>query len=219
MSFLGDIFHGVTGAIGGLVTGGPLGAIGGAVAGITGASSHPQPAPTGFPSTPPIAPTGYTVPVLTRPSPAATTPPAHTYGIDINPPFGGAPGAGINIGTGGSQFLLGIGQGLGQGAAQQAGQALQRRSGSSLPMIGAVGMAPVVRTEAVSKCPPGYVLAVDGNCYPKSMVPRKWRKWKPRKKGPISAREWKTLKTANRVRKKAVKLAHEAGLKGGKKSW
>lgn len=44
-------------------------------------------------------------------------------------------------------------------------------------------------------------------------IARKLGWWKPRPKPPITAAEWKTLKTANRVERKAQKIAKEAGFK------
>lgn len=224
MSFFGDLLGGVTGAIGGLVSGGPIGAITGAIGGFTGANSTPQPAPTGvaFPSTPPISPTGYTVPAVPQLLPVkqqapVVTPPTRTYGVNINPPFFGAPGAGINIGAGQTQLNFGIAQGIGQGQANIAAGS----SAGTLPMIGAIGVQPTVvgtitkkdgTTDQIHRAPPGYVIAKDGLAYPKRMVPRKWRKWAPRRHGPVRYRDWKALKAANRARREIEDAAKVAGL-------
>lgn len=149
-------------------------------------------------STPPIqeAPPTSQTPFPKPPAPGS---------IDVNPPFAGEPGVGVNIDTGGGRLRLGVGQTTSNGG----GTAVATRSGGGL--AGPVSVQPAVMTERVSRCPTGWVLAIDNMCYPKSMVPRKLRKWKPRRKGPISRRQWKALLDANSAKKAARRVAEKAG--------
>jgi len=55
------------------------------------------------------------------------------------------------------------------------------------------------------------ILGVDNLCYMKGQLKADQRKWPPRAKPPISARDWKTLRTAKRVETKAKKIATTAG--------
>ena len=84
-----------------------------------------------------------------------------------------------------------------------------------------VGRALVVEggLNRVIQCPPGYVAVTigfqrDGTprraCMLKGPAQRAGL-WKPRRKPPISAGDWRKLKVADRVKKKARKIAETAG--------
>ena len=74
--------------------------------------------------------------------------------------------------------------------------------------------------KVIADCPPGYV-AVDlpngGKACVLKEVARSMKLWKPRKKPPISASDWGKLKAADRVKKKAKKIAQTADFKCVKK--
>lgn len=191
MSFIGDIFKGVgkvaTGAVGGLVSGGPLGLVTGAVHGAESAfAGDPAPAPAihAFPSTPPDTSGGFS-------------------GIKLGP---------LELGT---HFPA--------TPAPTGTQPVHTNGGGTLPIIGRIGFKPRTigilnsnkehpRPHPIKRCPRGYVLAVDKLCYPRRMVARQWRKWPPRRKPPISRREYRAILDAAAGRKKAEKVAKKAGL-------
>lgn len=72
------------------------------------------------------------------------------------------------------------------------------------------------------QCPPGYVAVdLDGDgqndaCVLKG-VARAMKMWKARPKPPIKASDWRAMKKADRVRKKAKKIAKTAGFSCKKK--
>ena len=69
----------------------------------------------------------------------------------------------------------------------------------------------------ILRCPRGTILAIDNLCYNKSVLPVKFRKWRPAPKGPISAKDWRTVKTFDSVQKKVKTLASDSGLTCAKK--
>ena len=115
--------------------------------------------------------------------------------IDINPPFAGPPGVGVDFSAG-----------AGRVPATSSGAAMNGNG-----KLGPVSVAPAVFSETVRRCPTGWVLAIDENCYPKSMVPRSMRKWKPRRKPPITRRKWKALLDAASAENAAKRVAEKAG--------
>lgn len=72
-------------------------------------------------------------------------------------------------------------------------------------------MAPSVKVRRVHKCLAGYALARDGYCYPKAMLPRWARKWRPEPKPVLSHSTVKAIRKAEHARKRLVKLTKEAG--------
>lgn len=78
---------------------------------------------------------------------------------------------------------------------------------------GVPALVPATVSGITRRCPPGAILGQDDLCYQKGSIPAKYRKWKPEKKGPISAADWKDLQTADRVRKKSKAIAVKAGFK------
>lgn len=81
-------------------------------------------------------------------------------------------------------------------------------------VMGSFGVPAIQPAQASSmtlRCPPGSVLGKDNLCYQKGSIPSKFRKWKPARKPPISAKDWKALQTADRVKNKAKTVATKAG--------
>lgn len=64
----------------------------------------------------------------------------------------------------------------------------------------------------ILKCPAGTVLGRDNLCYQKSSIPRKFRKWKPAPKPPMSASDAKALRRIGTLQNKVKGLAKNAGL-------
>jgi hypothetical protein len=85
-------------------------------------------------------------------------------------------------------------------------------------VIGAFGrpaLVPAMASTMTHRCPRGTILGRDNLCYEK--LPREFRKWKPAPKPPMSAKDWKTLQTAERVRAKSKDIASKAGFTCRKK--
>lgn len=186
MGLFGDILGGIGGAVGGLLGGGPVGAITGGLrgAGIIG---------------------GQEVSGKSRGGRAIAQQRGRRRGFEINPPFGGPPGVGLQAPGPFGPGRIGVGErppsrnGRGQAGGQVA------------PMIGAIGTEPRVvgnitrkdgSTGPILRCEqPNFVLAVDNRCYPKKMVSKAFRKWPPDTKPPVTRGEWKALLKAKRARK------------------
>lgn len=74
--------------------------------------------------------------------------------------------------------------------------------------------------KVINTAPKGYVIVELPNGQKKAVlkqVARKFGLWKPRSKPPISASDWKKLKRAEQVKKKAKKIAQTADFKVTKK--
>lgn len=85
------------------------------------------------------------------------------------------------------------------------------RGGVGMPMIGQIAVEPEVKSVDVRDCPTGMVLAIDGLCYPKQMVPKKWRMWKPEPRPVVSRADQKAIQRADRAKKRLVNLTKKAG--------
>lgn len=81
--------------------------------------------------------------------------------------------------------------------------------GPAAPFVGEIGGAPVVHQ--VRRCPRGQVLAIDGRCYPKALVPRAFREVPPQPKPAVSARDVKAIRRSAAAKKRLVKLTKDAG--------
>lgn len=91
------------------------------------------------------------------------------------------------------------------------------------PVIGAFGQAGVIpaargtiqradgSTGPILKCPRGMVLGKDDICYAKSVVPRKFRKWAPAARPPVSAGDAKAIRKADSARNRVKNLAKKSG--------
>jgi hypothetical protein len=74
--------------------------------------------------------------------------------------------------------------------------------------------------KTINTAPPGYVVVTLPSGQKKAVlksVARKFGLWKPRSKPPITASDWKKLKRAEQVKKKAKKIAQTADFKVTKK--
>lgn len=69
----------------------------------------------------------------------------------------------------------------------------------------------------ILRCPTGFVLGKDEICYVKSTIPAGFRKWKPKKRPPISAKDWRAMQVSERVQKKVKEVASKAGFTTAKK--
>lgn len=76
---------------------------------------------------------------------------------------------------------------------------------------GSVAVSPAIVTKQRRVCPRGFVLAIDGNCYPKAMVPRKFRAWKPDPRPVFSRRDAAAVNRAATVKHRLVELTKRAG--------
>jgi len=80
--------------------------------------------------------------------------------------------------------------------------------------MGAFGVPALVPAQAQAMslhCPPGAILGKDNLCYQKGSIPMQFRKWRPARKPPISAKDWRALQVSARVKEKAKKVAGTAG--------
>lgn len=88
-------------------------------------------------------------------------------------------------------------------------------TGGAAPQVPAgalgVGVAPTTKNVTVHKCPKGYRLAINGQCFPKSMVPRGLRKWKPEPRPIVSRSDQKAIHKADRARHRLVRITKDAG--------
>jgi len=91
---------------------------------------------------------------------------------------------------------------------------MPRSNGYGNAVVGSFGVPALQPAQASSvalRCPPGAVLGKDNLCYQKGSIPAQFRKWRPARKPPISAKDWKALQTADRVKNKAKNIAGKAG--------
>jgi hypothetical protein len=210
VGFFGDLLKGATGAIGGFLTGGPVGAIAGGLGGLgvfgggqTGSQAAKNQAraqgmgvpgtQAGMPTLPQVSPRIGTQGIQATP---------RGREIRINPPFGGAPGVGISIQeTGGN----------GRAGPSVAG----RIGGRSLPFMGDIGVSPAVFQRQVRVCPRGQRLAIDGLCYPKALLGKRspFRAWPSDPAPPVTAADAKALRKVDSIRKKVRTLGTKADLK------
>jgi len=81
--------------------------------------------------------------------------------------------------------------------------------------FGMPALAPYVVSTVRRKCAAGYVLGRDDLCYPKGMLPKRYRKWN-RSKPYISRAQFRLIAKADRQRDKILTLAKKAGLHASK---
>ena len=163
------LFGAAKGAIGGFLTGGPLGALGGGIGGFVSGGRQIQRG--------------------TRPVGLAQ----RRAEIQFQIP----PGIPRPLISGRLQETRPIGRDVGRGR-------------SRLPMIGEIGVTPETMAVATRRCPTGQVLAIDGLCYPRAMVPQQFRQWK-RKRPPMTVGDRNAIRKAASVRKRLVSLTRDAG--------
>ena len=163
------IFGAAKGAIGGFLTGGPLGALGGGIGGFVRGGQQ----------------------VRRGTRPVGLMQRRAEIGFQL-PPFTERP------------FLQGR---ISETRPVQVGNG---RGRSRLPMIGEIGVTPDTMAVATRRCPTGQVLAIDGLCYPRAMVPQQFRQWK-RKRPPMTVGDRNAIRKAASVRKRLVSLTRDAG--------
>lgn len=131
--------------------------------------------------------------------------------------FSSWPVAILNLWNEFQSSLVGNTGGMARSSNGRSGNGTSMMLNGCLP--GQVVMQPGVETRL--KAPKGFVI-VDmpdgsGKKAVEKTLARKCGLWKPAPKPPITASEWKTLKKADRVKKKAKKIAQTAEWKVGKK--
>lgn len=87
--------------------------------------------------------------------------------------------------------------------------------GGTLPVetgiFGALSTSPFAEQRSVLRCPPGLVLALDNRCYASNSIPRKYRKWKPARKPPVSAADARAIRRASSAQNRVKRLAQKSG--------
>jgi len=85
-------------------------------------------------------------------------------------------------------------------------------------VVGAFGMPALIPAQVgeiqgrpILRCPRGAVLGKDSLCYQKGVIPIKFRKWRPARKPPISAKRWAELKGTATTKRMAKEIAAAAG--------
>jgi len=182
--FFGDIFGKIKSTVGGFISGGPVGAIGGFLS--------PGATPQAMPFQP-IFMSGQ------QPGARASCSP----GFRVNP----ATGICEQIGF--------------RGAVERTlpgGQAGTMADVFGEAVLGAFGMPALVPAQVgtinggpILRCPLGAVLGKDNLCYQKGNIPIKFRKWRPSRKPPISAKRWAELKGTATTKRMAKEIAAAAG--------
>lgn len=61
------------------------------------------------------------------------------------------------------------------------------------------------------RCPEGMVLGRDNMCYWKQVLPKKFRKWQPAPKPPVSAADAKAIRRADAAKNRVKRLATKSG--------
>lgn len=82
-------------------------------------------------------------------------------------------------------------------------------------VIGSFGipaLSPASFSEVRLKCPPGAVLGKDNLCYNKSSIPKKFRKWAPAPKPPVTASDAKAIRRAHSAVSRVERLGKSVGL-------
>lgn len=182
----GKILKGIGGAVKGFIGGGPIGAITGGISGLVGG---------GGPSIAQRPPGRFAQTVGIQQRVGSRT------GFDVGfqlPPFTERPAVRGRFTT-----MTGV----------QAGTQVTRTTGrgrSALPMVGEIGVTPVSMAVPTRRCPTGQVLALDGLCYPRSMVPQRFRMW-PHKRPPLTVGDRNAIRRAASVKKRLVGLTRDAG--------
>jgi len=188
------IWGGITGAVGGLISGGSP--ISGAISGFVGGGRGGQRTqPAAIP-----CPAGFTVDTFGQCVPAR---------LQITPPVG-LPDFGIPSIPGLVGDLFGFGDQNGREPVPGIVGAGQRlipggRSGflhdAVLGQYGA-GLEPFIRESATRVCPKGTVLGNDGVCYVKGSINNKFREWPAGRKPLLTGGEMRAISIASSAGKK-----------------
>lgn len=118
--------------------------------------------------------------------------------------------------TGRGQRLMPGGQTGTQGAGGTAVIGAFGKPGVVPAVVGAIRKADGT-SGPILRCPSGMVLGKDVICYMKSVIGVRDRRWRPRRKPAISARDMAALSSIDRVQKRVKELASKAGLSTRKK--
>jgi len=205
MSFLGGLIKTVAGVATKIIPG-PIDdiivdQISGALGGSGQVSNRSKTQAISKVATSPIARTSASLPQLPALQPVGMQqkdPITVTGSTSINLPGLGPKGAGISASFGVNQATTPSGK-------------TRATGGASIPMLGPIGVSPDVENIPTRKCPTGYVLAIDGLCYPKQMVPKAWRFWKPQPRPVVTRSDQKAIQKANSAKKRLVNLTKKAG--------
>lgn len=89
-------------------------------------------------------------------------------------------------------------------------------TGARMGMFGAPAVPPFVVGQLaggrpIRRCPRGTVLGMDDLCYAKGSIPRKYRKWKPRRRPPVTAADARAIRMADSAKNRVKKLAGKVG--------
>lgn len=184
-------------------------------------------------SVPVVGPGLSAVQQLVATSRAPLTQPISSFAPPTRAAGGATAGAGCPVGfklvngrcvvsgiTGTLQRLIPMGQtGVLPATTDEFGEAVM--GGFGVPALVPAQVGTISRRDGsvspILRCPRGAVLGVDGLCYTKGVIPRKFRKWPPGPKPPISAADWKASRTFASVQKRIKKVAGDSGLSCAKK--
>lgn len=82
-------------------------------------------------------------------------------------------------------------------------------------MFGAPAVSPIIvgeiKNRPIRQCPRGTVLGMDELCYAKGSIPRKYRKWKPARKAPVTAADARAIRMAESAKGRVKRLAGAVG--------
>lgn len=81
---------------------------------------------------------------------------------------------------------------------------------------GMMGASPEVRQQTTLRCEAGWVLGTDNLCYPKRMIPARYRKHPPGTRPLLTGGEVKTLRKIGSLQKKVEKVWAKAGKPGNR---
>jgi hypothetical protein len=88
-------------------------------------------------------------------------------------------------------------------------------NGSGSSIFGLPYFLPVtvgtIKGKPIRRCPSETVLGRDNKCYAKGAIPRKYRKWKPARKAPVTAADAAAIRKATSARARVKKLAGDVG--------
>lgn len=131
-------------------------------------------------------------------------------GSGFQPAAGCQPGFEANKSTGVCEFIGSPGEISTRGGG-----------GATMGMFGAPAVAATIVGEIqgspIRKCPRGTVLGLDDLCYAKGSIPRKYRKWKPARRAPVTAADAAAIRKAESAKGRVKRLAGAVGFSCKKK--
>lgn len=101
----------------------------------------------------------------------------------------------------------------------QSGTVATAGGGAVMGGFGMPAMAPTVVTRLHRICGPGMVLGKDNLCYPKAVLSRRsrFRKWRQPPRPPVTSSDVKAIRRAARARDRVSALAQDVGFKKPKR--